>query len=58
MRVMNDGERAWLRKYVDGGKTLVVTGEDVTHLGAGANVIRFGMCPGKDYYAARYFQRA
>ena len=52
VRVMNEGERAWLRKYVDGGKTLVITGEDVTHIGAGANVIRFGTCPGKDYYAA------
>jgi len=49
---MNEGERAWLRKYVDGGKTLVITGEDGTHIGAGANVIRFGTCPGKDYYAA------
>ena len=52
VRMMNEGERAWLRKYVGGGKTLVITGEDVTHIGAGANVIRFGTCPGKDYYAA------
>jgi hypothetical protein len=52
VRVMNEGERAWVRKYVDGGKTLVITGEDVTHIRAGANVIRFGTCPGKDYYAA------
>jgi hypothetical protein len=51
VRVMNEGERGWLRKYVEGGKTLVITGEDVTHLGAGANLIRFGTCPGKDYYA-------
>lgn len=52
VRVMNEVERAWLRKYVGGGKTLVITGEDVTHIGAGANVIRFGTCPGKDYYSA------
>ena len=52
VRVINEEERAWLRKYVGGGKTLVITGEDVTHIGAGANVIRFGTCPGKDYYAA------
>jgi hypothetical protein len=52
VRVMSEEERAWLRKYVEGSKTLVITGEDSTQLGAGANVIRFGKCPGKDYYAA------
>ena len=50
-RMMSDGERAWLRKYVDGGKTLVITGQDSTQLGTGARVIRFANCPGKDYYA-------
>jgi hypothetical protein len=30
----------------------VVTGEDTTQLGAAAGVVRFGKCPGKDYYAA------
>jgi hypothetical protein len=52
VRVMSEGEKAWVRKYVDGGKTLLVTGDDVTQLGAAANVIRFSKCPGKDYYAA------
>jgi len=52
VRVMNDGEKASLRKYVEGGKTLVVTGEDATQLGGAAGVVRFGKCPGKDYYAA------
>jgi len=52
VRVMSEGEREWIRKYVDSGKTLAITGEDATQLGAGANVIRFGKCPGRDYYAA------
>jgi hypothetical protein len=52
VRVMSNNEKVWVRKYVDGGKTLVVTGEDATQLGAAAGVVRFGKCPGKDYYAA------
>jgi len=52
VRMMNTSEKAWVRKYVDGGKTLVITGEDATQLGTAANVVRFGKCPGKDYYAA------
>src|SRR5271169_564066 len=52
VRVMGEGEKAWVRKYVEGGKTLVITGNDATQLGAVAGVIRFGKCPGKNYYAA------
>jgi hypothetical protein len=52
VRIMSEGERASVRHYIDGSKTLVITGEDATQSGAGANVIRFGECPGKDYYAA------
>ena len=52
VRMMNDGEKASVRKYVDGGKTLVITGEDATQLGAATNVVRVSKCPGKDYYAA------
>ena len=52
VRVMNKEEEAWLRKYVEGGKRLVITGEDATQLGGVAGVVRFGKCPGKDYYAA------
>ncbi|MGA8866282.1 MAG: hypothetical protein WB510_04900, partial [Candidatus Sulfotelmatobacter sp.] len=52
VRVLSDSEKAWLRKYADSRKTLVVTGEDATQLGAAANVVRFSACPGKDYYAA------
>jgi hypothetical protein len=52
VRVVSEGERAWFRKYVDGNKTLVITGEDATQLGAAANVVRFRQCPGRNYYAA------
>jgi hypothetical protein len=52
VRIMKEGERAWLRKYVGGGNRLLITGDDATQLGADAKVIRFAKCPGKDYYAA------
>jgi hypothetical protein len=52
VRVLSEAERAWVRKYVDGGKRLVITGEDATQVGGVAGVVRFGKCPGKDYYAA------
>jgi hypothetical protein len=52
VRVLSDNEKAWLRKYVEGGNTLAITGEDATQLGAAAGVVRFSKCPGKDYYAA------
>jgi hypothetical protein len=52
VRVMNDGEKASVRKYVESGKRLVITGEDATQLGGAAGVVRFGKSPGKDYYAA------
>jgi hypothetical protein len=52
VRVMSESERDWVRKYVDGGKRLVITGEDATQVGGAAGVVRFGKCPGKDYYAA------
>src|SRR5579863_10499104 len=52
VRVLSDIEKAWLRKYVDGGNMLAITGEDATQLGAAAGVARFSKCPGKDYYAA------
>ncbi len=52
VRVMSDGEKAWMRKYVTDGNRLVITGEDATQVGGAAGVVRFGKCPGKDYYAA------
>jgi Glycosyl hydrolase-like 10 len=75
VRVLNDTEKTWLRKYVDGGRTLVITGEDATELGGSdsrgrlspqnpgseapgvasgnpQNIVRFGKCPGAEYFAA------
>jgi hypothetical protein len=52
VRVMGESERAWLRRYVERGKLLLVAGEDTTGLGDRANVIRLSKCPGKDYSAS------
>jgi hypothetical protein len=52
VRMLSDEEKLWLRKYVDGGRTLVITGEDTTGLGAAQNVVRFSKCPGAEYFAA------
>jgi hypothetical protein len=52
VRVLSDNEKASLRKYVDSGNTLAITGEDATQLGAAPGVVRVSKCPGKDYYAA------
>jgi hypothetical protein len=52
VRVLSDEEKSSLRKYVDTGRTLVITGEDATHLGATQNVVRFEESPGVDYFAA------
>jgi hypothetical protein len=51
VRVISEDEKAWLGKYADSGKTLVITGQDATQLSPARNVIRFSKCPGKDYYA-------
>ncbi len=52
VRFLDGSERSWLQHYVETGKKLIVTGEDVTQLSAAANVIRFQDCPGKEYMAA------
>ena len=52
VRLLNESEKAALRKYAGGNKTLLVTGEGATGLGDQANVIRFAKCPGKDYSAS------
>jgi len=53
VQVMSEVEKGLVRKYVEGGgKRLVITGEDATQVGGVAGVVRFGRCPGKDYYAA------
>jgi len=49
-RVLDGNERSLLRKYADGGRRLVITGEDATELGAGSNIVRFRQRPGAEYY--------
>jgi hypothetical protein len=49
-RVLDGNERSLLRKYADGGRRLVITGEDATELGAGSNIVRFSQRPGAEYY--------
>ncbi len=51
VRVLNEEERAWLRKYVAAGKKLVITGADMTQLGNSPEIVRFADCPGKAYAA-------
>ena len=51
VRMLGATEKALLRGYVQSGRTLVITGDDSTEMGAAANVARFAKCPGKDYYA-------
>ena len=60
VQVMGEVERAWLQKYVAGGKNLVITGADATQLGASPGVVRFPDCPGKAYGTAleRDFEHA
>jgi len=52
VRILNESEASWLRKYAEGGKTLIITGEDATQLGPRTNITRLSKCPGKDYLAA------
>src|SRR5207244_408691 len=52
VRLLNDEEKSWLRKYVDSDRRLVITGEDATQLGDTQNVARFSQCPGAEYFAA------
>jgi hypothetical protein len=52
VRVLNDDERGWLRKFVEQRHNLVITGTDATQLGETASVTRFPRCPGKAYMSA------
>jgi hypothetical protein len=52
VQVMGQAERTWLQKYAAAGNHLVITGVDITQLGASSNVVRFADCPGKAYSAA------
>jgi hypothetical protein len=51
VRVLGDEEQSMLRKYVDSGRTLVITGEDTTQLADGQNIVRFSNRPGSEYFA-------
>ena len=50
VRLVNESESASIRKFVDSGKTLIITGEDATHFGSSKNIVRFPQCPGKEFY--------
>jgi len=52
VRMLDDGEKALLKSFVNGGTELVVTGTDATGIGTSPNVVRFADCPGKAYNAA------
>ena len=52
VRIIGDDERSIFQTYLKNSKTLIVTGEDATGLGADPHVIRFTDCPGKEYLAA------
>jgi hypothetical protein len=51
VRVIGDEEKSALQQYIDSGRTLVITGEDTTQLGAAQNVIRVAGV-GAEYFAA------
>jgi endo-alpha-1,4-polygalactosaminidase (GH114 family) len=50
VRVLSDEEKASLKKYVDSGRNLVITGEDATQVGDAQTVSRFSKCPGAQYF--------
>jgi hypothetical protein len=52
VRVLNEGEQKWLKDFAAGGKTVVITGTDVTELGNAPNIVRMRECPGKAYETA------
>jgi len=64
VRVLSDAEKSTLRNFVDSGRALVITGEDVTGLAAAENqgqstqnhrsqnIVRLSNRPGAEYYEA------
>jgi hypothetical protein len=52
VRVLSDDEKSLLRSYVDGGRTLVITGEDATQFETTQHVVRMAKDPGAEYFAA------
>jgi hypothetical protein len=49
---LDASEKNWLRKFAEGGKSLIVTGKDATELGNLSSVSRFENCPGAAYMEA------
>src|SRR5438309_5974140 len=60
VRMLHDQEKDWLRKFVEKGRTLAITGADATQLGEAPNVLQFPKDPGTDYMSAMEsdFERA
>ena len=60
VRILQDHEKDGLRKFVEKGHTLAITGTDGTQLGEAPNVLRFAKDPGKDYMSSMEsdFERA
>ena len=52
VRLVNDGEKSWLKEFTGKGNRVLVTGTDATDLGESANIVRMASCPGKAYEAA------
>jgi hypothetical protein len=52
VRILSKDEKAWLKKYADSGRTLVITGDDATQVGNSQNVRRFSKCPGAEYISS------
>jgi hypothetical protein len=51
VRILSDDEKSQLKKYLDAGNHLVVTGTDATQFAANPNITRFPDDPGKTYSA-------
>ena len=52
VRILHAQEKDWLRKFVEKGRALAITGADATQLGEAPNVLQFPKDPGTDYMSA------
>ncbi|HXY15626.1 MAG TPA: family 10 glycosylhydrolase [Terriglobales bacterium] len=52
VRILSESEKTALGSYVEGGKTLIITGENATRLPKNSHIIPLQTSPGKDYMAA------
>jgi hypothetical protein len=51
VEVLSDAEKSALERYVNSGKTLLITGADSTGLPEAANIVRMPKDPGTEYFA-------